>query len=67
MIEMKSMEGSCGGIISMKVIRGKNYISFFKEKTGEYLRTGILKDGVDTGVDPFMADFPELLDVGIMV
>lgn len=55
-----------GGIISMKVIRGKNYISFFKETTGEYLRTGILKDGVDTGGDPFMADFPELLDVGIM-
>jgi len=30
-------------------------------------RSGILdKDGRDTGIDPFMASFPHLLDVGIM-
>ena len=39
----------------------------FDPKTGFYVRTGILDDDlVDTGVDPFMAEFPHLLDVGIM-
>ena len=49
-------------------IRGERYpyISMFDERSGMYLRTGILEDGKDTGIDPFMADFPELLDVGIM-
>ena len=32
-----------------------------------YIRTGILdKNGKDTGIDPFMASFPHLIDVGIM-
>lgn len=30
------------------------------------MRTGIIKDGKETKEDPFMASFPELLDVGIM-
>lgn len=50
----------------MGVIRNKDFISYFNEETGQYLRTGIIKDGRDTGIDPFMAEFPELLDVGIM-
>lgn len=50
----------------MKIIKHKNFISCFNEKTGIYFRSGIIKDGVDTGVDPFMSSFPELLDVGIM-
>jgi radical SAM protein with 4Fe4S-binding SPASM domain len=50
----------------MRVIQNREYISFFDENTGGYIRTGILRDGKDTGEDPFMADFPELLDVGIM-
>ena len=50
----------------MRVIHNKEYISFFNEETGAYVRTGLLKDGMDTGEDPFMAGFPELLDVGIM-
>ncbi|MCI6997717.1 MAG: SPASM domain-containing protein [Eubacterium sp.] len=50
----------------MKIRKEKNFMSFFDEKTGKYLRTGIVKEGKDTGVDPFMASFPELLDVGIM-
>lgn len=34
---------------------------------GAYLRTGVLdKNGKDTGVDPFMGSFPNLIDVGIM-
>lgn len=42
------------------------YISIFHRKSGAYFRTGILHNGQDTGKDPFMADFPELLDVGVM-
>lgn len=44
-----------------------NFISVFNPKTGAYVRTGILnQDGHDTGIDPFMASFPHLIDVGIM-
>ncbi|MCD7894694.1 MAG: SPASM domain-containing protein [Erysipelotrichaceae bacterium] len=42
------------------------YISYFDERTGFYIRSGILEDGKDTNIDPFMASFPELLDIGIM-
>ena len=32
-----------------------------------YLRTGVLdSEGRDTGIDPFMASYPHLIDVGIM-
>ena len=51
----------------------ENFFSVFDTETGEYIRTGILeklnkyaRDLWDTGKDPFMATFPELLDVGIM-
>lgn len=50
----------------MKIRKEKNYMSFFDPLTGRYIRTGIMKNGKDTGVDPFMASFPELLDIGIM-
>ena len=44
-----------------------NFISAFNPETGFYMRTGVLdENGKDTGVDPFMASFPELLDIGIM-
>lgn len=43
------------------------FISMFDPSTGAYVRTGILTDnGRDSGVDPFMASFPHLIDVGIM-
>ena len=39
----------------------------FNVKSGFYLRTGILdKDWNDTGIDPFMRNKPQLIDVGIM-
>lgn len=50
----------------MKMRRERDFVSFFDEATGRYFRTGVIKDGQDTGRDPFMASFPELLDVGIM-
>ena len=44
--------------------------SWFDDKTGNYARTGelVLENGklMDTGVDPFMASFPQLIDVGLM-
>lgn len=50
----------------MRIRKEKDFLSFFDENTGKYFRTGIMKNGTDTGTDPFMASFPELLDVGIM-
>ena len=44
-----------------------HFKSAFDTQTGAYIRTGILDDqGRDTGVDPFMASFPHLIDVGVM-
>jgi len=44
-----------------------HFKSAFDTETGAYVRTGILdEEGRDTGVDPFMASFPHLIDVGIM-
>lgn len=50
----------------MKIRKEADFISCFDEKTGRYFRTGILVNGKESGKDPFMASFPELLDVGIM-
>ena len=50
----------------MQIKKEHNFLSMFNERTGEYIRTGVIKDGKDTGIDPFMAAFPELLDIGIM-
>ncbi len=47
--------------------RRYRFRSAFDMETGAYVRTGILDDeGHDTGVDPFMASFPHLIDVGVM-
>lgn len=47
--------------------RKYNFKSAFDTETGAYIRTGILDEhGRDTGVDPFMAFYPHLIDVGIM-
>lgn len=50
------------------VIRDPKYsfFSIFDPKTGAYVRSGIIKGGKDTNVDPFMASFPHLIDVGVM-
>lgn len=49
-----------------KVDKQNKFVSMFNPKTGFYIRSGIIKDGIDTHIDPFMTHFPELLDVGIM-
>ena len=51
------------------IIEDKQYHfkSAFDTETGAYVRTGVLdENGQDTGVDPFMASYPHLIDVGIM-
>ena len=49
------------------VDRKYHFISAFDTETGAYVRTGVLDEqGRDTGVDPFIASYPHLIDVGIM-
>lgn len=44
-----------------------HFKSAFDTETGSYVRTGIIdQSGRDTGVDPFMASYPHLIDVGVM-
>lgn len=43
------------------------FVSMFDDKTGFYARTGVIdENGKDTGVDPFMASYPQLIDIGVM-
>ncbi|MFI3261162.1 MAG: radical SAM protein [bacterium] len=51
------------------IINDKKYKfkTIFDTDNGLYVRSGIIdENGVDTNVDPFMASFPHLIDVGIM-
>lgn len=49
-----------------RIDKTNHFISVFDEKNGFYVRSGVIEDGKDTGKDPFMAEFPELIDIGIM-
>lgn len=50
-----------------KADKKHRFFSVFDTETGFYFRTGVIgKDGKDTGIDPFMTSFPELIDIGIM-
>jgi len=50
-----------------KIDKKNKFISMFDSKTGFYVRTGVINsEGKDTGIDPFMTTYPELIDVGIM-
>ena len=46
----------------IRVIKDKkyNFTSVFNDRTGEYLR------GIDRDDDPFQAEYPHLIDVGVM-
>ena len=47
--------------------KDNHFIEIFNTETGAYMRTGILNERLkDTGIDPFMRNFPALIDVGIM-
>lgn len=50
-----------------KVDREARFVSIFNPDTGFYVRSGIYDMcHNDTGEDPFMASFPELVDCGVM-
>ncbi len=50
-----------------KVDRKNRFVAMFNPTTGFYARSGVIdENGHDTGVDPFMTAFPELIDVGVM-
>lgn len=42
------------------------FFELFSESSGFYIRSGVIENGKDTGRDPFMRNFPQLIDVGIM-
>jgi radical SAM protein with 4Fe4S-binding SPASM domain len=42
-----------------------NFNSSFNMKNGFYYRSGIMENGKDTNIDPFMGSMPSLLDIGI--
>ncbi|MCL2628740.1 MAG: radical SAM protein, partial [Oscillospiraceae bacterium] len=42
------------------------FYELFDSKTGLYIRSGVINNGRDTGVDPLMRTFPGLIDVGVM-
>lgn len=50
----------------MRIRKDVDFISCFDEKTGKYVRSNLIREGKDTGEEPFMSSFPELLDIGIM-
>ncbi|QSX07847.1 radical SAM protein [Alkalibacter rhizosphaerae] len=51
----------------LRIFDQNGFVSSFETTNGDYFRSGILNaHGEDTGVDPFMASFPHLLDIGIM-
>jgi radical SAM protein with 4Fe4S-binding SPASM domain len=52
-------------MMMVKTDKKYKFKSIFDTDTGFYMRTGIIENGVDTGVDPFMTSFPELIDVGV--
>lgn len=50
-----------------KIDRKNRFVAMFNPTTGFYARSGVIdENGHDTGVDPFMTAFPELIDVGVM-
>ena len=49
-----------------KVDQENKFVSVFDPRTGFYVRSGVIEAGIATDEDPFMASFPELIDIGIM-
>lgn len=50
-----------------KIDKKNKFVSMFNPDTGFYMRSGVIdENGKDTGVDPFMTSFPELIDIGVM-
>ena len=59
--KMKLIKNIRKGNTMIKKIDKKNkFVSMFNPDTGFYMRSGVIENGKDTGVDPFMTSFPEL-------
>jgi radical SAM protein with 4Fe4S-binding SPASM domain len=53
--------------INTYVDRENNFVEIFNPQNGFYVRTGVLDEhNIDTGIDPFLRNFPSLLDIGVM-
>lgn len=50
----------------IRLKRDINFISAFDDKTGVYIRSNIIANTKSEPKEPFMASFPELIDIGIM-
>ena len=53
-------------MVIKKYDKVNKFKAYFDTETGNYMRTGVLENGVDTNEDPFMTNYPELIDVGVM-
>ena len=36
-----------------------HFVTDFYKSSGKYIRSGIIKDGKDSGIDPYRASFPQ--------
>lgn len=43
-----------------------NFVEFFNTENGTLVRSNIIKNGIETNLEPHMRSFPELIDIGIM-
>lgn len=43
-----------------------NFTSTFNRKTGFYMRSNVIENKKETDIEPFMASYPHLIDVGVM-
>jgi len=50
----------------VKVDKANRFVAKFNTENGYYVRSGVIDRGRDTGIDPFMASYPELIDIGVM-
>lgn len=63
----KTIQSKNSGDVTIRYDTSLNYMYAFNKKTGLYKRTDYLsQDCKETGVDVFAANFPHLIDVGIM-
>ena len=67
-VDLSVDEAEYSGLARVKtyVDTENNFIETFDSSTGFYVRSGVLANGIDTGVDPFMRNYPQLIDIGVM-
>ena len=60
------MEGIAFGKMIFYKDEKYNFVEFFNEENGFYLRSNVICDNTETEIEATMRSFPELLDIGIM-